>query len=188
MPGAGFDLGPLPFDQRLPTAGGEPPPDRITLRGWRNIVVATHQAGMGGLLDAVARDLAARSPDALEALPIAVDQQPEQSRATARLALNAAQRTNALQYDESTRKLALLAGETAADRPAAIAALKLADRPGGKTEAEHISFRLAQRATTCEEALLNRGQVGVRDPRFLRDQVSRNAKALPMRTQVLTKH
>ncbi|MDB5096603.1 MAG: hypothetical protein JWM80_1024 [Cyanobacteria bacterium RYN_339] len=146
LPGAGFDLGPLPFTQ-------DPPPDRITLRGWRNIVVATHQAGMGGLLDAVARDLAAHAPDSLEALPIALDQQPQQSRTTARMALNAAQRTNALQYDESTRKLALLAGETAGDRPAAIAALKLADRLGGKTEAEHIAFRLAQRATTSEDAL-----------------------------------
>jgi hypothetical protein len=147
MSGARFDLGPLPFEQ------GGPPPDRITLRGWRNIVVATHQAGMGGLLDAVARDLAARAPDALEALPIAVDQQPQANPATARLALHAAQRTNALQYDESTRKLALLAGETAGDRPAAIAALKLAHRLGGTTEAAHIGFRMAQRATTSDDAL-----------------------------------
>jgi hypothetical protein len=146
-PLGGFDLGPLPFDP----AG--PPPDRITLRGWRNIVVATHQAGLGGLLDAVARDLAARAPQDLEALPIAVDQHPPQPQATARLALNVAQRTGALGYDDSTRKLALLAGETATDRPAAIAAFKLADRLGGRTEAEHIAFRLAQRATSADDAL-----------------------------------
>lgn len=144
---AGFELGPLPFDP----AG--PPPDRITLRGWRNVVVATHQAGMGGLLDAVARDLAARAPQDLEALPIAMDQHPPQPQATARLALNMAQRTGALGYDDSTRKLALLAGETATDRAAGIAAFKLADRLGGRVEAEHVAFRLAQRATSSDDAL-----------------------------------
>jgi hypothetical protein len=148
-----FDLPPLPFDRApaSPVAGGTP--EALSLRDWRNVVVATHQAGMGGLLDSVARDLALRAPGNLEDLPIAFDQRSSVNRATSRWTLNVAQRTNGLGFQESTKQLALLAGETSTDRPSSIAAFKLAHRLGGHTEAEHILFRTAQRAQNEGDAL-----------------------------------
>lgn len=142
-----FELAPPPFAA---------PPDAPapTAEDWANVAMATRQAGLGGTLDRLTAAVAKRDPDGADALPVLFDGPPG-FRAPARATLDVARRLGAQGWNEAAPAVAVLAAETAtpAERPVQVAAAMLAHRLGARPEASHVLFRLAERATTPEDAV-----------------------------------
>jgi hypothetical protein len=141
-----FELPPAPFD----AADADAP----TAEDWRTVAVATRQTGLGATLDRLAADVARRDPAGAEGLPLLFDA-PSGHRASARRTIDVARRLAAQGWRESAASVAVLAAESAtpAERPVLVAAAQLADRMGARPEASHVLFRLAQAASTPEDAL-----------------------------------
>lgn len=153
---ATYELGALPFETTAPATPAPPAPSAFKrdillasdMTGWLDAVKNAHQAGQGGVLEDMGRRQAPGGR-----LPVNFEHAVRRFNPSPRKTLEVAQAARALGRDEATTSLAATAGDKASDRATLIAAGKLADRLGGRTEAEHVLFREAQRAKDQTDAL-----------------------------------